>query len=67
MQGLGIGVSEQRVWRLMHDAGLYGLPGPAKARENKGIPTSDDLVEHRFARSRLNEPCGMTPIFLVQC
>jgi len=55
IQGRGIGVSERLVWRLMHDAGLYGLPGPAKARKNTGIPTSDDLVERRFARSRLNE------------
>lgn len=55
IQGRGIGVSERLVWRLMHDAGLHGLPGPAKARKNTGIPTSDDLVERRFARSRLNE------------
>ena len=39
----------------MHDFGLYGLPGPAKVRRNTGVPTSDDLVERRFARSRLNE------------
>jgi len=55
IQRRGIGVSERLVWRLMHDAGLYGLPGSAKARKNTGIPTSDDLVERRFARSRLNE------------
>ena len=48
-------MSERLVWRLMHDAGIQGLPGPAKARKNTGVPTSDDLVERRFARSRLNE------------
>jgi len=55
VQGRGIGVSERLVWRLMHDAGIHGLPGPAKAKKVRGIPTSDDLVERRFARSRLNE------------
>jgi putative transposase len=55
IQGRGIGVSERLVWRLMHDAGLQGLPGPAKARRDMGIPTSDVLVERRFAQSRLNE------------
>ena len=39
IQGRGIGVSERLVWRLMHDAGLYGLAGPAKVRKNTGIPT----------------------------
>lgn len=55
IQGRGIGVSERLVWLLMRNAGIHGLPGPAKARKVKGIPTSDDLVERRFARSRLNE------------
>jgi len=53
--GRGIAVSERLVWLLMHNAGIHGLPGPAKARKTKGIPTSDDLVERRFARTRLNE------------
>lgn len=55
IQGRGIGVSERLVWRLMQDAGIHGLPGSTKARKNKGIPTSDDPVERRCARSRLNE------------
>ena len=55
VQGRGIGVSERLVWRLMHDAGIHGLPGPAKTKRVTGIPTGDDLVERRFARSRLNE------------
>ena len=55
VQAHGIGVSERLVWLLMHNAGIHGLPGPTKAKRVKGIPTSDDLVERRFARSRLNE------------
>jgi putative transposase len=55
VQGRGIGVSERLVWRLMNDADIHGIPGPAKARKAKGIPTSDDLVKRRFARLGLNE------------
>lgn len=55
VQGHGIGVSERLVWLLMHHAGIHDLPGPAKTKRVKGIPTSDDLVERRFTRSRLNE------------
>ena len=36
IQGRGIGMSQRLVWRLMHDAGIQGLPGPAKARKNTG-------------------------------
>lgn len=39
----------------MRDAGIHRLHGPAKFRKTTGIPTSDDLGERRFARSRLNE------------
>lgn len=45
IQGRGIRDFQHPVWLLIHDAGLHGLPGPAKARKNIGIPTSDDLVE----------------------
>ena len=51
----GIHVSVNLVTVLMHNAGIAGLPGPAKVRRVKGIPTSDDLVERRFARSELDE------------
>ena len=51
----GVVVSEQLVWRRMHDAGTQGLPDPAKASKKTGVPASDDLGERRFARSRLNE------------
>lgn len=37
------------------DAGIHGVPGPAKSSRNMGKPTSDDPVERRFVRSRLNE------------
>lgn len=40
---------------LMHDAGIAGLPGPANVKRIKGVPTSDDLVEPKFARSALGE------------
>ncbi len=39
----------------MHDAGLVGLPGPAKVRRIKGTSSADDLVERKFARSQLDE------------
>jgi transposase InsO family protein len=51
----GIQVSLGLVTLLMHDAGIAGLPGPAKVRRIKGTPTSDDLVERKFARSALDE------------
>lgn len=55
IQGRGIGVSEWLISRLMQDAGIRGLPGPAKTRRNTGTPISDDLVDRRFARSLLRE------------
>ncbi len=57
VQGRGIGFNDRLAWRRTHDAGTRGLPGPAKTTRVKGIPTGDDQVEGRFARSRLNGPC----------
>jgi len=54
-QGRGLDVSVNLVTLLMHNAGIAGLPGPAKVRRIKGTPTSDDLVERKFARSELDE------------
>ena len=54
-KGRGIEVSVNLVGILMHNAGIAGLPGPAKVKRIKGIPTSDDLVERKFARSALDE------------
>jgi putative transposase len=51
----GIHVSLNLVTQLMHDAGIAGLPGPAKVRCIKGTPSADDLVERKFARSVLDE------------
>ncbi len=48
-----IHVSLGLVTTLIHDAGIAGLPGPAKVRRIKGTPTCDDLVERKFARRRL--------------
>ena len=39
----------------MQKAGIAGLPGPAKAKRIKGIPTADDLVQRQFARSAIDE------------
>ena len=35
IQGRGIGVGERLDWRLMHDAGIHGLPGLTKARKER--------------------------------
>jgi transposase InsO family protein len=51
----GIHVSLNLVTLLMHNAGVAGLPGPAKVRRIKGTPSADDLVERKFARSSLDE------------
>lgn len=51
----GVHVSVKLVSILMHNAGIAGLPGPAKVKRIKGVPTSDDLVERQFARSALDE------------
>jgi len=55
IQECGIGTSERLIWWLIHDAGIRRLPGPARAGINMGLATSDDAVERRFARFRLNE------------
>ena len=54
-KGRGIEASVNLVGILMHNAGIAGLPSPAKIKRIKGIPTSDDLVERTFARSALDE------------
>jgi transposase InsO family protein len=53
--GRGISVSCRTVTVLMHNAGIAGLPGPAKVKRIKGTPTADDLVDRKFARSELDE------------
>lgn len=51
----GLHVSENHVTLLMHDAGIAGLPGPAKVKRIKGTPSADDLVQRKFARYALDE------------
>ena len=51
----GIRVSLNLVTLLMHNAGIAGLPGPAKIRRIKGTPSAEDLVERKFARFDLDE------------
>ena len=50
-KGRGVWVGERLVAVLMHNAGIMGLPGPAKVKRVKGIPTTDDLVQRKFERS----------------
>ena len=54
-KGRGIHVSANLVTILMHNAGVAGLPGPAKTTRVKGRPTSDDLVKRQFTRSDTDE------------
>ena len=54
-KGLGVFVSERLVAVLMHHAGIYGLPGPARVKRLRGIVTADDLVNRRFHRDRPNQ------------
>ena len=53
--GRGVPVSCRTVTVLMHEAGIAGLPGPAKVKKVKGTPTADDLVRRRFHRGSLDE------------
>lgn len=53
--GMGIRVSERLVALLMREAGIVGLPGPAKVKRLHGIATSDDLVHRNFHRLSPNE------------
>ena len=51
----GVSVSCRLVTILLHNAGIAGLPGPAKVKKIKGVPTADDLVERRFARDSFDK------------
>lgn len=54
-KGRDVWVSERLVAVLMQKAGIAGLPGPAKVKRIRGIPTADDLVQRKFARSAIDE------------
>lgn len=53
--GMGITVCERTVWLLMNQAGIYGLPGPVRAKRLRGVVPADDLVNRKFHRLRPNE------------
>lgn len=52
---MGVTVSDKTVFKLMHEAGIYGLPGPARIKRLRGVVTADDLVNRKFSRARPNE------------
>lgn len=53
--GMGVKVCDRTVFTLMSEAGLYGLPGPARIKRLRGVVTADDLVNRKFHRLRPNE------------
>jgi putative transposase len=53
--GIGVTVCERTVSVLMTQAGIYGLPGPARIKRLRGVVTVDDLVNRKFHRLRPNE------------
>ncbi len=52
---MDVTVSSRLVFTLMHDAGIYGLPGPARVKRLQGVVTAGDLVNRKFHRVRPNE------------
>lgn len=52
---MNVQVSSRLVSVLMTQAGIYGLPGPARVKRLRGVVTSDDLVNRKFHRLRPNE------------
>lgn len=52
---LGVCVSKHLVAILMHNAGIYGLPGPARIKRLRGVATAGDLVNRKFHRLSPNE------------
>jgi transposase InsO family protein len=52
---LGVYVSKHLVEILMHNAGIYGLPGPARIKRLRGVATAGDLVNRKFHRLSPNE------------
>lgn len=53
--GMDVSVSSRLVFKLMHNAGIYGLPGPVRIKRLRGIVTADDLVNRKFHRIQPNE------------
>jgi putative transposase len=48
-------VSSRPVSVLTTQAGIYGLPGPARSERLEGVVTAEDLVNREFHRLRPNE------------
>ena len=56
LHDLGYTLSERRVWRLCHVAGIQSVIATRKRRYQKaGAPVGDDLVQRDFAADRLDE------------
>ncbi|SEG85813.1 Transposase InsO and inactivated derivatives [Actinacidiphila yanglinensis] len=53
--GMGIQVCSRTVSVLMTQAGIHGLPGPARVKRLRGIVTAEDLVNRKFHRLRPDE------------
>ena len=45
---MGVKVGERLVAVLMHNAGIAGLPGIAKAKRLRGVVTAGDLINRKF-------------------
>ncbi|QVT81143.1 hypothetical protein ENKNEFLB_03551 [Nocardioides aquaticus] len=52
---MDVQVSSRLISVLMTQAGIYGLPGPARIKRLKGVVTSADLVHRKFHRLAPNE------------
>ena len=52
---MGIKCSSRLISVLMTQAGIYGLPGPARVKRLRGVVTADDLVNRKFHRLHPNE------------
>ena len=52
---MNVQVSSRLISVLMTQAGIYGLPGPARVKRLRGVVTSEDLVNCKFHRLAPNE------------
>jgi putative transposase len=52
---MNVQVSSRLISVLMTQAGIYGLPGPARVKRLRGVVTSEDLVNRKFHRLAPNE------------
>lgn len=52
---MDIPVSSRLISVLMAKGAMYGLPGPTRVKQLKGVATADDLVHRKFHRLTPNE------------